>query len=394
MRVEKILDYNVAIMSSEELLEKHFANEKVDLEKCAWVGGKPVVKSETNQTVVHPPLSMYKLLHLAEVDEYHNGCIDAQIMGTIMDFSTSNKQFEKWMEDAVFPENQDMEQLLEEFLRYYLECGNGFLLKMRNSAGEWVGLERMLPTEVVILENYDEYGFYSPDYLQIKNYKKKFFPGKDVIHLKNPTYRSNAWGLSCLPIITNIAILEQIKIFDHNNFNNGLLIDYFIIVEGGTLKDDTIEDNEGNEVMRDAYTVIKEALQSAKGNTNSHNTVLIETENKDTHIRLEPMRQQDKDGGFLKLKKDLREGIFAYHRTPPRVVSQLVAGQLGGDGNSDMILFYNFVIKPLQSRLKKLLAREFSQEGNITLSHKELEFGDLTTIFLSEDEKIFNENKN
>lgn len=54
---------------------------------------------------------------------------------------------------------------------------------------------------------------------------------------------SNAWGVSCLPVTVNIEILEQIKTFDFNNFKNGLLVDYFMIVEGGSLKDDVVEDS-------------------------------------------------------------------------------------------------------------------------------------------------------
>jgi len=61
---------------------------------------------------------------------------------------------------------------------------------------------------------------------------------------------------------------------------------------------------------------------------------------RDVKIRLEPLRQQDREGGFLSLKKDLREGILAYHRVPARIVSQLIPGQLGGDNRSDMDMFY------------------------------------------------------
>ena len=32
--------------------------------------------------------------------------------------------------------------------------------------------------------------------------------------------------------------------------------------------------------------------------------------------------------------------------------AQLVSGQLGGDNNSDMTLFYSFVIKPLQAKVR------------------------------------------
>ena len=98
-----------------------------------------------------------------------------------------------------------------------------------------MGLERMLPSEVQIVENYDEFGFFRPNYIQVKNNQKKDFAYADVIHIKKSTHRSNAWGLACLPIAINIEILGEIKTFDYNKFKNGLMIDYFVIVEGGTL---------------------------------------------------------------------------------------------------------------------------------------------------------------
>jgi len=140
--------------------------------------------------------------------------------------------------------------------------------------------------------------------------------------------------------------------------------------------------------------LIEETLQAAKGNNKSHTTVLIETENKDAKIRLEPLRQQDRDGGFISLKKDLREGIFAYHRVPARIVSQLIPGQLGGDNKSDMQMFYHFVIKPLQHRLGQVLAQEFNKEFNWKLTAADFDFGDLTTIFETDDEKLFKTNRN
>ena len=83
---------------------------------------------------------------------------------------------------------------------------------MRNASGELVGMERLLLTEVQLIENYDDFGFFKPDFLHYKNGKKRFFSSNDVIHFKNPTHRSNAWGVSCLPVAINIEILEQIKI--------------------------------------------------------------------------------------------------------------------------------------------------------------------------------------
>ncbi|KQC09679.1 MAG: hypothetical protein APR54_12550 [Candidatus Cloacimonas sp. SDB] len=394
MRVQKIGGYQIGIVDNGELLSKNYAAKAVNLDSFKWIGKQRISKSTEKKKVVSAPYSMGNLLKLMEKDEYHSGCIEAKINTCLMQVEVKNSSLKKWLLEAEYPGNEDITLSLNEFLKYFLACGNGFLLKMRNTSSQWVGLERLLPTETQIVENYDEFGFFKPDFIQVKNGKKKFFSGDDVIHLKNPTHKSNAWGLACLPVAINIDILEQIKTFDYNNFKNGLLVDYFMIVEGGSLKDEVVEDAEGNEVLKDAFTVIEETLQAAKGNNKSHTTVLIETENKDAKIRLEPLRQQDRDGGFTVLKKDLREGIFAYHRVPARIVSQLIPGQLGGDNKSDMQIFYHFAIKPLQHRLGQVLAQEFNKEFKWKLTASDFDFGDLTTIFETDDEKLFKTNRN
>ncbi len=394
MRVQKIGGYKIGIVDSGELLSKNYAATTVNLDSLKWLGKRRISKAAEKKKVVSAPYSMGNLLKLMEKDEYHSGCIEAKINTCLMQVEVKNSSLKKWLLEAEYPGNDDITLSLNEFLKYFLACGNGFLLKMRNTSNQWVGLERLLPTETQIVESYDEFGFFKPDFIQVKNGKKKLFSGDDVIHLKNPTHKSNAWGLACLPVAINIEILEQIKTFDYNNFVNGLLVDYFMIVEGGSLKDDVVEDAEGNEVLKDAFTVIEETLQAAKGNNKSHTTVLIETENKDAKIRLEPLRQQERDGGFISLKKDLREGIFAYHRVPARIVSQLIPGQLGGDNKSDMLMFYHFAIKPLQHRLGQVLAQEFNKEFNWKLTASDFDFGDLTTIFETDDEKLFKTNRN
>ncbi|MCD4828219.1 MAG: hypothetical protein K8R90_02150, partial [Candidatus Cloacimonetes bacterium] len=375
MRVRRIGGFNIGISSVEDLLSKHYESDTTSLESLRWTGSRRLSKAAEQKKVLAPPYSMSNLLKLMDKDEYHAGCLDAKVNATIMQAEFTNAQLKGWLQEAQFPGNEDVSSVLSEFLQYYLACGNGFLIKMRNATGAWVGLERLLPTEVQIVENHDGFGFFKPDFVQVKNGKKTLFAGTDVIHFKYPTYKSSAWGLACLPVAINIDILAEIKTFDYNNFKNGLLVDYFMIVEGGSLRDDVVEDGEGNEVLKDAFTVIEETLQAAKGNNKSHTTVLIETENKDARFRLEPLRQQDREGGFITLKKDLREGIFAYHRVPARIVSQLIPGQLGGDNKSDMLMFHHFVVKPLQNRLGQVLAKEFNTEFGWTLTATDFDFG-------------------
>mgnify|MGYP001479940430 FL=1 len=385
--------YNLAISSASDLLESKYKPEPIDLSKYHRVGKQLVSKAAETKKVVSQPYSMSKLLNLLDIDEYHSGCIDALTMATIMQFDCKNSQVKAWMVDAEFPACEDQTTILAELMKFYLACGNGFLIKMRNAQGQWMGLERMLPSEVQIVENYDEFGFFKPNYIQVKNNQKKDFAYEDIIHVKKSTHRSNAWGLACLPIAINIEILGEIKTFDYNNFKNGLMIDYFVIVEGGTLRDGTVTDEQGNEVLTDAYTEIEKALTEVKGNAKSHSTVLIESESRDVKIRLEPLRQQDREGGFINLKKDLREGIFAYHRVPARIVSQLIPGQLGGDNKSDMLMFYHFVVKPLQNRLALTLAIEFNYEFGWNLTPDDFNFGNLTEKLQSADDQLFMQNR-
>ena len=394
MRVMRLGAYNLAISSATDLLETKYKPDPIDLSKCTRIGKQLVSKAAETKKVVSQPYSMSKLLNLLDTDEYHSGCIDALTMATIMQFDCKNSQVKSWMEAAEFPACEDQTTILAELMKFYLACGNGFLIKMRNAQGEWIGLERMLPSEVQIVENYDEFGFFKPNYIQVKNNQKKDFAYEDIIHVKKSTHRSNAWGLACLPIAINIEILGEIKTFDYNNFKNGLMIDYFVIVEGGTLRDGTVTDEAGNEVLTDAYTEIEKALTEVKGNAKSHSTVLIESESRDVKIRLEPLRQQDREGGFLGLKKDLREGILAYHRVPARIVSQLIPGQLGGDNSSDMLMFYQFVVRPLQNRLALALANEFNFDFGWEVKPEDFNFGDLTEVLQTADEQLFMQNRN
>jgi len=394
VRVMRIGAYNLAISSAADLLESKYKPEPIDLSKYQRIGKQLVSKAAETKKVVSQPYSMSNLLNLLDTDEYHSGCVDALSMATVMEFDCKNSQVKSWMEAAEFPACEDQTTILAEMIKFYLACGNGFLIKMRNAQGQWMGLERMLPSEVQIVENYDEFGFFRPNYIQVKNNSKQDFANTDIIHFKKSTHKSNAWGLACLPIAINVEILSEIKTFDYNNFKNGLMVDYFVIVEGGTLRDGTVTDEQGNEVITDAYAEIEKALIDVKGNAKSHSTVLIESESKDVHIRLEPLRQQDREGGFLSLKKDLREGIFAYHRVPARIVSQLIPGQLGGDNKSDMQMFHHFVIRPIQQRLALILSKEFNREYKWNVTPTDFNFGDLTSLFESADEKLFNANRN
>jgi len=390
MRVVRLGGHEIGITDVNRLVEKNYGWDPVDLDRLPWAGLAPVRKGLNDQKQVAAPYSMSKLLKILEVDEYHSGCVDAITMCSIMQVRCADARVNDWLQNAEYPGNDDIASILSELVKYYAACGNGFLLKMRNAQDEWVGLERLLPNEAYILENYDGFGFFRPDFIQVRNNKRTWFPGSDVIHFKRATHKSNAWGLSSLPVAANVEIMKEIKTFDYNNFKNGLMIDYFLIVEGGTLREQALDPLEDE--TTDAYSEIERALRAAKGNDQSHGTILIESENPQVKIRLEPIRQAAPEGGFIQLKKDLREGVFAYHRVPPRVVSQTIPGALGGDYANDMKLFASFVIQPLQRRIASVMAREFNREFGWDVKPEHFDFGNPADVFASPSDLIFREN--
>jgi hypothetical protein len=94
------------------------------------------------------------------------------------------------------------------------------------------------------------------------------------------------------------------------------------------------------------------------------------------------------DNNFDSLKKDLREGIIVYHRVPHRLVSQETPGRLGGDNNSDLVVFYNMVIKPLQYRVASILSYEFIKEFGWMVKADDFDFGDISSVLDSFEKRL------
>ena len=340
---------------------------------------KNACKNKNEIKIINPPISMLKLLQLLEKDETHYACVDAIAESCFIKFHCKDKNVKEFFDNIQLPKAEDITSILSDFIHYYIACGNGFLQKMRNFAGKWVGLNRLIPSEVQIIEKYDNYGFLNPDYIQIKNNQKKIFKGKDIIHLLQRNSLSNAWGVACKPIIIYIETLYENKQFDYNQFKNGLLIDYIIMVEGGSLSEkQSYTDSNGKIIEIDPFNELQNLFYNAKGNKNSHGTILIETPDPNAKIRLEPLRINENN--FIELKKDIRGQITTYHRVPPRLISKETPGKLGGDDNSDLELFYSTVIQPLQQRVKQTLANEFYNEFKWKINPDDFDFGNIAEI--------------
>ena len=394
IRTRQIGKYTIGYSDLNKHILKSFAGEQIDLSKYTWIKGNKWIKKATEKAkILSAPYSMTKLIDLEDKSIYVTGSMRAIRNFVIMNLELKNAELKKWFDAAYFP-GEDPIELFQEIIGNFKICGNGLLLKIRDLEGKWTGLERFLPTECTILEKYEN-NIPHPDYIQTRNMKKTVHVYKDVIHLKQSTRKSDFWGLPKLSHVTNVMTLNEIDTFNYNNFKNGLLIDYFIIVEGGTLRDNEVVDKDGNVVIADAYKEIEAALNTAKGNNHSHGVILIESENPEVKIRLENMRQQDKDGGFLKLAERLEKGIYTYYGTPQRIVAQATAGQLGGSDNSDILLFYLGTAKNNQRKLALILAKNFREEAEslggwaANVTAEDFDFGNLYDEMKSDDMRIW-----
>lgn len=384
MKLVKINKAAVRYDHTKDLTGK-YEYDKDEFKNAKLIGKMKSAKN--NYKILSQPMSMAKLIEMADMDEYHEGCLDAIAESCFIRFKHSNPEVMKFIEDIQLPGNDDIISIFSDFVFYYACCGNGILLKLRNASGHWVGLDRLIPSEVQIAENYDDHGFLRPIYFHVKAGKKKEIPASDIIHMIQKTSKSSVWGLACKSIVLNVEILNEIKNYDYNQFKNGLLIDYFMLVEGGTFGEKRIEfDESGNEIEIDPMDDLELTLSAAKGTKSSNSMIVLETADSNSKIRLEPMRKNDNT--FKDLKKDLRDGILVHHRVPHRLVSQETAGKLGGDNNSDMTIFYNMVVKPIQKRIAFILAKEFKQEFNWSVKADDFDFGDISAVLETIETKL------
>lgn len=383
------------IVDVDRVIKASYRAEKVDLTKYKWHGShKRITKSQANSQRISPPYSMRKLLDLLLVDEYHFGCIDAIQKNVIKKFECNDGRVMDWWRACQTPPNRSKLDILRGWVKYNQACGNGFMIKLRGLSGQWVGLQRLLPNETAILENYDNSGFLSPNFIQYRNSTQTYFDGADIIHMLEETHKSEAWGLNSLNVAANVEILKEIKSLDHNNFKNGMFIDYLILVEG--LLDDVDEAEEEEEESSDGsgFDTIKSKIEDAIQNKKQHSNVIIETGDPEVKIRVEKLRKDLTADGQKHLEDKYKSGIFAYHRVPPRLASQETPGKLGGDNNSDLKIFYHNKVKPLQEAVANILSTEFRNEFNWDVSPDDFDFGNLLEDYMTEEESFFAQTRN
>jgi hypothetical protein len=110
--------------------------ETIILTKLKWVGNRQLAKAKDNLKIIAPPVSMEKMINLLDLDEYHYACVDAISESCFLKFECKNKNVKAFFESVQLPKAEDLISIMSDFVHYYIACGNGFLLKMRNLKGE------------------------------------------------------------------------------------------------------------------------------------------------------------------------------------------------------------------------------------------------------------------
>jgi hypothetical protein len=386
MKVLRIKGNNVACITMDELLDNYKASVPgYSGLKLVTKGFKRLDHSEVLKYKSYlAPANMRKLLDLTDVDGWHGACCDAIADGTVMQVACRDAAVQGWIDNS-----QNAEDIVTTFrtaVLHYQACGNGIIAKLRDSFGKWKGVELLKPHEIDIKHFVNSENFLRPYYVQRRGKQVNVFPYDDIIHLKKPTHKSDVWGLSSMPIAQGVETLKQIKMLDYNNFKNGLKIDYIVVVQGGSLSStDDDSDSQGSSI----YDKVKEVFEEGVEAEYAGSSVILESEDPGSEIKLIPLRQNPKDGEYLKLKDDIRNETCVYHRMPKRLVGQAISGQLGGDNNSDMTIFYNFSLKPIANKFATILSDNFRREFGFSVKARDWDFGTLTDVFKSSDEKAF-----
>jgi HK97 family phage portal protein len=173
----------------------------------------------------------------------------------------------------------------------------------------------------------------------------------EVIHLSKYSVKSSYYGLpDWHGAIVSIATHTQIGEFNLRYFANSAMPDLAVIIEGGDMAEEDMEELQ------------RYLAENVKGVVNSHKTLIIPINQRDVKIRLEKLSEV-KEGGF-KLLKDLnRDEIVSAHGVPPRLVSIVSQGNLGGGGEglAQLATFMEIEVVPGQTFLADALNGYFEQ---------------------------------
>lgn len=305
---------------------------------------------------VVPPVDFGFLAELFHENSWHERCLRVKskvIAG--LGYSLKNEKVSQDLQKKIRKPNKEdsFVQMLTKLETDYNYLGNAYLEIVR--LGNKVERIYHIPARDIRVMK-DKTGFYQ----LAKNGlgEAVFFDnfgtiGKnhELIHFKNYTPLSSYYGLpeylGCVPAITTVKLITE---FNIRFFANAAMPDLAIIVEGGELE------------KKDEDAIIEKIKTNMVGNLNAHRTLFLSVNSKDVKVRIEKLNEV-KDGSFKILKDSSRDEIVSAHGVPPRLLSIVVNGALGGTNESmgQLETFLEIDVKPRQSVLTEQLNQMYEE---------------------------------
>ena len=171
----------------------------------------------------------------------------------------------------------------------------------------------------------------------------------ELIHFYEYDPQDDYYGIpEWLPAMATMAMDRAAVEFNTYIFDNGMMIPFAIIIEGGRLS-------------AKARKALQQFLQkNYKGIANAGRAIEIDNDDRNEKIRIEKLDNPSmRDMSFYRLRTLSRDEVIAAHQVPPRLVGIMSAGQLGGTGevSGQLKIFQETLIKPEQRKLENILNR-------------------------------------
>jgi hypothetical protein len=176
-----------------------------------------------------------------------------------------------------------------------------------------------------------------------------------MAHIKRYTPMSSFYGApEWIFALESLRLDKNLKLYLSNYFDNNALPDMLIFLTGGKF-------------APAAETKIGEALSQNKGVGNSHKSILVSTPSekaKITPLTLTPdLNKFSLDTPYART----REEVIVALGVPPRLLSIVTAGQLGG-GNEEtaqMLSFVDFTLSPAQTVFEELINKKILKPAGL-----------------------------
>ena len=338
-----------------------------------------------NAPYIPPPVSPDVVCTLFEQNPFHLRAIKLKAIctaGSGYDIKPDDPQKSDYQNDSEYiklkeflddPNDDDevFEDLMTNLACDYFLYGYCFLETVRGLGGEL--------TEIYNLRSYNTFvkkkGQY-PFYLQkgvnkevtfkpFGKYKNSKTDAEAVMiksyHPKTKYYGFPDWFSSTGDLVLDRSIVEHAI----RNFENNLMLQFMIIVEGGEL------DAEGMKNMQ------KFLRGNYKGVSNAGKTIVLKSDSPDVKIKIEKLSEGVKESGFIGTREQSRDYILASHGIASILLGVKIKGQLGGTTEArDLFKIFNeTVIRPEKRKFQKIINKTLREGLGINNFH--IEFRDL-----------------